>query len=254
MITLPHKRNKRQPPESYRQRDYRRLIDSELQAERIVVQDTDLTIYSSTSLSNSAKESIIVHRGYIENYIRRNPNFATTLEPIPDDPLSPAVVRDMLLAGQRAGVGPMAAVAGAMAAKVGHDVLTQTEQVIVENGGDVFIHTTGAITIGVFAGPSPLSLKIGIRLKAGDQPLGVCTSSASVGHSLSLGRADAACVLSDSCALADAVATALANRITRTRDIQPSIDWAKTINGVEGILVLLGSNMGAWGAITVVPI
>jgi ApbE superfamily uncharacterized protein (UPF0280 family) len=251
---LNRKKHTRPSPEAYRRRDYRQLVHSSLQAERVVVQETDVTVYSEQSVFDAARESIIRHRGYIENYMRNHPDFLHSLEPISDDPLSAPVVRDMLLAGRLAGVGPMAAVAGALAEKVGRDLLVRSQQVIVENGGDVFIHARGALTIGVFAGPSPLSLKVGIRLTEGQCPLAVCTSSASVGHSLSLGAVDAACVISPSCALADAVATAMANRVKDAKDISTAIEWAKQINGVTGLVVILGASMGAWGKIQVVPI
>ena len=100
----------------------------------------------------------------------------------------------------------MAAVAGAIAEHVGGDLLSYTEEVIIENGGDVFIKTHGPVTVGVFAGNSPLSLRIGLRLNSMEAPLSVCTSSGTVGHSLSFGKADAVSVIARSCALADAAA------------------------------------------------
>ena len=116
---------------------------------------------------------------------------------------------DMVKAGKNAGVGPMAAVAGAIAEHVGLGLLKSTNHVIVENGGDIFIKTDAPLTVGIFAGKSSLSLRIGIRLSGGPKPMAVCTSSGTVGHSLSLGRADAVCVAADSCAIADAAATAI---------------------------------------------
>lgn len=244
------------PPQAYKDRTYRRLVRSALTEERVVVQETDITIYSDSDkpLADAARASVMTHRGFIENYIRSHADFADALVPLSEDPFAPPIVRDMLSAGRRAGVGPMAAVAGAVAEKVGYDLLSLARQVIVENGGDIFICTPGSTTIGVYAGPSPLSMKVGVRLKPAGRPLAVCTSSASIGHSLSMGRADAACVIGESCALADAVATALGNCIARARDIQPAIDRVAKIGGVTGILVILGENMGAWGALEVVPI
>lgn len=253
---MPKKRKLKKPPQAFKDRTYRRLVRSALTAERVVVQETDITIYSDsdTPLADAARDSVMTHRGFIENYIRSHAGFTDALAPLPEDPFAPPIVRDMLSAGQWAGVGPMAAVAGAVAEKVGCDLLSRTSQVIVENGGDIFICTAGDMTIGVYAGPSPLSMKVGIRLKSAGQPLAVCTSSASIGHSLSMGRADAACVIGESCALADAVATALGNCIVRPMDIQPAIDRFARIDSVTGILVILGENMGAWGALEVVPI
>lgn len=253
---MPRKKKPQTPSRAFIERTYRRLVRSALSAERVVVRETDLTIYSDSDvpLADAAREAVMTHRGYIENYIRSHPGFVCSLAPLKEDHLAPAIIRDMLGAGRSAGVGPMAAVAGAVAEKVGRHLLTRTPQVIVENGGDIFLCTSSPPTVGVFAGPSPLSMKIGIRLTSTGRPTAVCTSSASIGHSLSLGRADAACVIGESCALADAVATALGNRVTGNRQIQPAIDWAARIPGVAGVLVIAGENMGAWGALEVVPI
>ena len=242
------------PPESYRTRSYRQLVHSALTPMRIAVLETDLSIYADKILDKEARDAVIAHRGYLENYIRQHPDFVRSLSPWPEDFLAPPIVCDMIMAGKIAGVGPMAAVAGAIAGRVGIDLLTRTEQIIVENGGDIFLQTRGALTVGVFAGQSPLSLKVGIQLETSGTPLAICTSSGSVGHSLSLGRADAACILSRSCPLADAVATALGNRIQKPGDIQGAIDWAKQIEGVTGILVISGEALGVWGDLKVVPI
>ena len=151
-------------------------------------------------------------------------------------------------------VGPMAAVAGALAERVGRDLLARTDEIIVENGGDIFIKTLHPLTVAVFAGRSPLSLKIGLDIEPANRPMAVCTSSGSVGHSLSKGLADAVCVLSRSCALADAAATAIGNRVRNQKDIQPAIDWGRAVAGVEGILVIMGEKMGMWGRVRLKPL
>jgi ApbE superfamily uncharacterized protein (UPF0280 family) len=148
----------------------------------------------------------------------------------------------------------MAAVAGAIAERVGRRLLSVSPEVIVENGGDIFLRTKNPLSVGLFAGVSPLSLKIGIRIEAIESGRGICTSSATVGHSLSFGKADAVCVLSPSCALADAVATAVGNRVNRPADIQPAIQWGKAIAGIEGLLIVIGEKLGAWGKIKIIPL
>jgi uncharacterized protein len=221
---------------------------------RVIVQETDLSIYADGLSADDVKEAVILQRGYLENYIRRCSDFARTLLPWHTDPLAPRIVQEMILAGRRAGVGPMAAVAGAMAERVGADLLRLTDEVIIENGGDVFIKSGYPLTVGVFAGHSPLSMKIGILIEASDQPTAICTSSGSVGHSLSKGFADAVSVVSPSCSLADAAATAIANRVMNAGDIQPAIQWGRTIEGVEGILIILAHKIGMWGRIRVKPL
>jgi ApbE superfamily uncharacterized protein (UPF0280 family) len=133
-------------------------------------------------------------------------------------------------------------------------LLKLSEQVIVENGGDVFIRTSEPLTVGIFAGKSPLSLRVGIRLRGGQKPAAVCTSSGTVGHSLSLGKADAVCVVADSCSIADAAATAIGNRIQVPLDIESAIDDGQRVADIRGILIILGKKIGMWGDLEVVPL
>ena len=122
-------------------------------------------IHAGADLEQPAMESVFTHRGHIEAYIEQNPDFLHTLAPWPGKGPYPMVVGAMVKAGRQAGVGPMAAVAGAVAEFVGRDLLQHTDEVIVENGGDVFINILKPITISVYAGQSPLSMKLikGVR-------------------------------------------------------------------------------------------
>lgn len=236
------------------ERKYRQLVKTDLVYQRVTVQETDLSIYTDVSILKWAREAVYEQRGYIESYIRSNPDFAKGLTPFCEDFLAPPIVQEMIQASRRAKVGPMAAVAGAVAEKVGASVLRYASEVIIENGGDIFIAVNRPITVAVYAGASPLSLKSGLRVMPNSGIHAVCTSSGSIGHSLSLGRADAVCVLSNSCALADAVATAVGNRVARPSDITSAIEWGQSIEGVHGILVIIDEKMGAWGQIELVAL
>lgn len=239
----------------YKKRLYRNLPAREnLVAFSVAVKETDLYVHAEKPLEEITKELILKHRGYIEAYIKMHPEFVQTLEPWRVRGPAPIIINDMVSAGEKAGVGPMAAVAGAIAEHVGIDLLVHTDEVVVENGGDVFLKTDGPVTIGIFAGTSPLSMSIGLRLDPGESPLSVCTSSGTVGHSLSLGKADAVCVVSDSCPLADAAATSIGNRVKSKAHIESAIDFGKNIQGVNGIVVIMGHEIGMWGELEVVPI
>lgn len=218
----------------------------------VMVKETDLLVHASGDFKRQTVEFVLKVRGYIESFIRQHPDFEKTLLPWTEPGLFPGIINAMIVAGQQAEVGPMAAVAGAVAQWVGLDLLTLSPEVIVENGGDVFIKTHKPVTVGVFAGQSPLSMKIGLNIDTGSKAKGVCTSSGTLGHSLSFGKADAVCVVSDSCPLADAVATAIGNRIKSPEDIQRAVEFGSMIDGVSGILVIQGAAMGAWGDIEVV--
>jgi ApbE superfamily uncharacterized protein (UPF0280 family) len=213
----------------------------------VAVKETDLYILAQSALEQETREAVIQLRQQLEQYIRVNPLFQTSLVPLPADPRAPRIVKEMLAAAQQAGVGPMAGVAGAMAAFVGAALLAFSPEVVVENGGDIFLQTGAERTIGIFAGASPLSMRMGIRVPAERQPLGVCTSSATVGSSLSLGRADAVCVISPSATLADAAATALGNMVQEKGDIERALEAGRKIPGVEGAVIIVHDALGAWG-------
>jgi ApbE superfamily uncharacterized protein (UPF0280 family) len=247
--------HERPSPVSYRERSYRRRICCNgLRSFQVVCQETDLMIQADCLLDGLAREQVLACRGHIEAYIRRYPDFATTLVPWEAEALGPEIVRAMIHAGGAAGVGPMAAVAGAVAEAVGRQLLNYSHRVVVENGGDVFLKTEGPVVAGLFAGDSPLSMNVGLRLPDAHEGIGLCTSSATVGHSLSTGSADAVCVVSRSCALADAAATAIGNRVRSPGDIKPAIVSGRQIDGVMGIVVVIGREMGAWGQVELVPL
>lgn len=221
---------------------------------RVGVQQTDLFIHAPERLQPTARELVLRHRGYLEGYIRQDPAFASTLRPWPTDLFAPPIVREMIAAGQQAGIGPMGAVAGAISQAVGQGLLEQTPELIVENGGDIFFKSRSPLTVAIYAGRSPLSMKLGVRVDGNGQAAGLCTSSGTVGHSLSQGRADAVAVLSPSCPLADAVATAAGNQVRDGADIGKALEFVRDIPGVQGGVVIMGERIGAWGAVELVPL
>jgi hypothetical protein len=242
-------------PGDYRERAYRSRVQEGGRAGfRAVVQETDLFIHADQPLEREARDAILAVRGPLEDYIRRHPDFLSTLDPWTPPDIAPAIVGEMAEAGRKAGTGPMAAVAGAVAAGVGERLLEFSEEVIVENGGDVFIHTREPATVALFAGESPLSLRVGVQIDPGGESMAVCTSSGTVGHSLSRGKADAACIVSRSAPLADAAATALGNRIQDRSDIDPGLEWAQSLDGVLGVMIVVGDRIGVWGAVELVPL
>jgi len=239
----------------YQERTYRNLINTENNSFfKVIVKETDLFVHAPKYLENITRELILQQRGYIETYIKKNPEFAKRLTPWYLDTPEPLIIQDMVKAGQHAGVGPMAAVAGAIAEHVGKGLLEHTDEVIIENGGDIFIKKNHIVTIAIFAGNSPLSMKIGLKINPGDQAVSVCTSSGTVGHSLSFGKSDAVCVVSRSGALADAAATSVGNQIKSKSDIKRAIDFGKKIQGVTGIVAIMGNQIGAWGDLEIIPL
>ncbi|MBN1254390.1 MAG: UPF0280 family protein [Deltaproteobacteria bacterium] len=238
-----------------RQRHYRSWLAREgLVPFRVQVKETDLYILARTPLEQEAEEAIITFRHQLESYLTENPLFVESLVPLPLDPRAPEIVREMLTASQKAGVGPMAGVAGAMAEFVGKTLLSETPEVVVENGGDIFLQSSTERKIGIFADRSPLNMRVGIRVPPERTPVGICTSSGTVGHSTSFGKADAVCVISSSTALADAAATAVGNLVQGKGDIEQALEWGRTIPGVEGIVIIVADALGAWGGYELVKL
>ena len=238
-----------------KERTYRNLVKkNDLFSFNVVVKETDLFIHAGKILVDKTTELVLKYRGYVENYINMYPEFEKTLKPWQIDGPAPSIVRDMVSAGKKASVGPMAAIAGAIAEYVGLDLLLSSDEVVVENGGDIFLKTNEPLKIGIFAGKSPLSLRIGFRIDSIKKPVAVCTSSATVGHSLNFGNADAVCVLSESCSLADAAATSISNHIKSKTDIPKAIDIGKNIEGVDGIAIIMNDKIGMWGKLELIPV
>jgi ApbE superfamily uncharacterized protein (UPF0280 family) len=234
----------------YQERFYRGLTkDSDLIGQEVIVKETDLFIFSEKDIKDIAEEIVKKYRTEIEDYIKHRPEFLTSLEPIGQDPEADDIIKEMIRTTGLACVGPMASVAGAIAEFTGNELLAHSGQIIIENGGDVFIKSDKGRIIAVYAGDSPLSNKIFIKIKPEDTPIGVCTSSGTVGHSLSFGKADACVIIAKSAILADAVATATCNRIKEKKDITPGLEFAMSIKGVKGAVAILGKDLGSIGDI-----
>jgi len=218
---------------------------------QVGVSETDLYIGAEYNLTAKARHLIHKYRNQLQDYIALNPEFQTTLEPYPEDPAAPSIIGAMIAAAAIAGVGPFAAVAGAIAEWVGKDLLDYSSQIIIENGGDIFLQSSKKRTIGIYAGSSPLSNRLALEIEAAETPLGICTSSGTVGHSLSFGTADAVVILSKSTAIADAVATAVGNIIQTVADISKGLNFAKKIKAVKGVAIIKNDRLGIWGEVNI---
>ena len=233
-------------------RFYRDWISSGLVNFSVKEGETDIFISAEKDLKDEAGRFIRSLRKEIEDYIRKNPGFKTSLKPLPPDNKAPGIIKSMLNAGRFAGVGPMASVAGAISQFAGNGLLEFTREVILENGGDIFLKRTKETKIGIFAGESPVTGKLSIRIKPESTPLGVCTSSGTVGHSLSFGIADSVTVLAKDAAVSDAAATAACNLVKSPADMEKALNFAKSIEGVTGCMVIYKEKIGSIGDIELI--
>ena len=234
---------------------YRKRIKSrDLVSFHVSVKETDLWVSADRNLEKDTRDLIFDYRHQLESYIRSHPAFLTTLSPYPEDPHAPTMVREMINKTRTLGVGPMASVAGAVAQFVANGLLEITQQVIVENGGDIFLKVHRPVTVSILAGGSSLNEKIGLKIPTRQMPIGICSSSGTVGHSLSMGIADVVCLLSSSAVLADGAATALGNRIKRKEQLKNVGKWAQKMKDILGGVVVIGDSMAAWGDVELVSL
>ena len=240
---------------AYQERAYRNYVRADhLVKFEVIEKETDLLILAESNLFDKAMASVLKYREEIEKYIGLDPQFLKSFSPIRlRSPYTP-IVKDMVMATKKAHVGPMAAVAGAIAEFVGRDLLAYSNEVIVENGGDIFLKINQTRKVGIYAGASPFSEKIALEVDPRPTPFSVCTSSGTVGHSFSFGKADAVVVIAPSASLADATATAIGNVVKEAADIEQGLKQAKKIKGLDGVLIIKDDQLGALGRIKIVPL
>ncbi|MCL4078638.1 UPF0280 family protein [Coriobacteriia bacterium Es71-Z0120] len=239
----------------YEPRIYRDHVDpAGLARFEVVFAETDLFVAADRDLTEEALRTVKELRRGLDAYVAAHPRFAESLAPVEVEPSAPAIVREMAEAGRLAGVGPLAAVAGAVAEAVARALAPLSREVIVENGGDVYLITRHERAVRIDAGGSPLSGRVTVRLGSAPHGVAVCTSSATVGPSLSLGSAHAATVVARSGALADAAASMLGNLVHRPSDVQTAVERVVAVPGVLGAVAIAGETMAAAGEISLAPV
>ncbi|MFC1605007.1 UPF0280 family protein [Planctomycetota bacterium] len=186
---------------------------------------------------------IVRQRGILEDYISRYPDFRQSLEPFDLLTGAPDVAQTMARAARLVGVGPMAAVAGAMAQCAGWAAIDAgAREVIVDNGGDIYIYAVEPVIIGLKTGTADLANRLAFSLQADDTPISICSSSGKMGHSMSLGECDLATVVAK-----DAAATQAANLVGDVDDIDPALENIAGIEGVDGVMIIKGDRVGLAG-------
>jgi uncharacterized protein len=226
-------------------------LTGNLLKESFLFKESQCTIISDQQKAiQIAVESIKRNYQELELYVGTNPKFLHALSPLPA-PNKPLVAKMMTEFSQKAGVGPMASVAGTIADLAVKDMLNAgCEVAVVEDGGEISANSNQPIDVAVAAGEEPLSKRFGFRLS--EFPIGIATSSGRFSHAISFGDAEAVTVFCKNASLADAAATAVCN-IVKGEDaqtgIQAGIKKALSIEGVEGILILYKGQVGTAGKI-----
>lgn len=225
-----------------------------------VIEESDLWITcgkayfdASGGLPGRVMERLREVRSVIKAWLRLEPDFGPSLVPVPAPENAPEIIRSMARGGERWQVGPMAAVAGAVAQEVARAFMDESPDFLVENGGDIFMASTRERTVALLPDPEN-SASIGIRLNAALFPLAVCSSSSTIGHSLSFGRGELVTVISADASLADAAATSLCNRLKGPKDMERIIREAEKDPDVIGLFASCQGHIGLWGDVELVAI
>ncbi|NLY74925.1 MAG: UPF0280 family protein [Firmicutes bacterium] len=236
-------------------RNYRGSFAAEdLLKYRVVIGESDLFVLSKQDLKTELTRLLKFYRRQLKEYIYNHPDFRKTLTPWPDDPEAPEMIRLMIRASNLTGVGPMAAVAGAIVAMLGNEFDPETvPELIIENGGDIYLRSLQERVVGVLAGLN-ISPKIGLLIPPQPKGIGICTSSGKLGPSLSFGTADAVTVIASDLSLADAAATAGANRIRTSADLSKTISFLQNIPGIRGALAIKDGRIAVWGEVELAPV
>ena len=235
-----------------KQKIYRVCVShGKLKEFEVVIEESDLLIKAEQNLSKEAFEELSVQRNILKKYIDLHPEFYSSFKAIKANEFAP-VISLMSESSFLSQTGPMASVAGAIAEIVGRKLLGFCSQVIVENGGDIFLKLTEQCTVGIYAGNSPFSMKIGIKITPSEFPVGIATSSGKVGHSYSSGNTDSVTVISNSAAFSDGAATYFGNFVKSTSDLAVIPNELKSFPFITGIVITIEKELFVWGDIELV--
>ncbi len=209
--------------------------------------------FHADMLAMSRKEQIRLYK-LLTDHEASYPGFKSSLEPLPVpmgiSGFSPELEM-MYQCGIQSGTGPMSAVAGLFAEAVARklDTAFSVPEMVVENGGDLYIRNESELVSVIYAGSAALSEKLALVIPKGEW--GVCTSSGTMGHSFSRGKADAVTVVAKSTPIADAWATALANHVQDLSDIEPVLERIAQIPEILSCVVIVGDRVGVRGELEV---
>ena len=222
---------------------------SEFVLAKVEIEETAATIAADREFLASAVEAIRSTRSQIERQIRQDRFFLTTLEPYDPEPSSQRIIRRMCAASAAAGVGPMATIAGVIAQEALEAMVSNgCRHGWVDNGGDIALITERPATLEIFSDPESRNA-CALELEPTDEIIGVCTSSGTLGHSVSFGNADVALAIADDAVLADALATAIGNAVTDKKSLSTCFDKFKSMDGFRAGLAMIEGSISMHGKV-----
>lgn len=233
----------------YEERFYRNSAFSKFTIE-VSYKESDLLISTAKEIEQEVCHQILKkYYEEIEQYVKKTPAFLTSLSPLEVDNNAPAIVKEMMRVSWITKIGPFSSVAGAIALYVGKEILTYSDEVIIENGGDIFLKINEDKKLGIYLGENSQMQNLSLRIKSRKHPFGIASSSSSFGHSLNFGGAQLVTVIAKDAVIADGFATSLSNRIKKDRDIVEVLEFVKMDPFLEGIFIYFEEKMFLWGAL-----
>jgi len=216
--------------------------------EHICIGETEISLTTDLKFRDLAEKAIREARWIIEEKIRSDPFFGLTYDPYRPLEEDPELIRRMCSASTSAGVGPMASVAGAVAAYVTERLAEAgCRHAVVDNGGDISLMTNCETVIKIYSGNDSTD-GVGLIIPStGGKIVGICSSSGRIGHSISFGNSDISTVFSDDPVLSDACATALGNMISDSSDLQAAVETVCGIHGVRGCFAMIDGTVAFCG-------
>jgi uncharacterized protein len=241
--------------QKFEQRTYRNQFNtSRFTGFEVKHRETDLWIgVDPASFKSEMKEMVLKKieslREKLDSYIQSEPFFKKSLKPFQPTENAPDEAFEMAQAAEKAGIGPMSTVAGLFARETGNEIIQNfsVEELVIENGGDIYARLKKELVLSVFAGDSPLSERIGLTITSKVSPLGICTSAGTVGPSMSFGKADAVVVVAKDVLIADAFATAFGNKVKSPDDVEKVLNQAEKYPEILSLLIICEDKIGIRG-------
>ena len=218
----------------------------------ITYKESDLYIICDKNLKKDAFITLLKYRNIIENHIRLFPEFLTSLKPlkIPDIEI-PEIIKEMYFASKYANVGPFASVAGAISEFVGRKLKEKCNEILIENGGDLYLNGKKDRIVGIW---TLKNYKLGLKIKGDELPLSICSSSSKIGHSLSFGNVDLVTVIAKNGAFSDAMATSICNKIKNTNDIDEVLKKIEINEILRGVIIIYKNKIGFKGKLNFIKL
>ena len=223
-----------------------RLLRRRTKSFEIQVQDMVLHITAPDDFAEESRAAALSFWEQLQSYALRNPQFRQSKRPLHEIAAdAPPIVREMVDASSKAGVGPMFTFRGAVTDQVGRFLAGSLSEVTVACDGDYFIQTKKRMKLAVKRhGGEPIA----VAVEASREGVGVSTT---LGRGRGGGGPDGLAVLATSCMLADAAAAGVQALLPKSDGFKLALQYLQQVPGVRGGVVVVGDRIGVAGGVEI---